>query len=152
MWEKIRVVFTIPELRQKIFLTLFLLAVPISCIHQFYFVYTAEFLSNYGRETASEINKIFGVGGGVDDLCQVGAGESGRTARDQARTNVFAERYFAHVYLEYGLAPTDIWQRYNHLPIKSSWPQQGRIEHIGSVCRGNDNDTFTTFKSIHLDQ
>ena len=27
MWEKIRVVFTIPELRQKILLTLFLLAI-----------------------------------------------------------------------------------------------------------------------------
>ncbi len=27
MWEKLRVVFTIPELRQKVLLTLFLLAV-----------------------------------------------------------------------------------------------------------------------------
>jgi nucleoside transporter len=45
-------------------LTLFLLAVPISCIHQFYFVYTSEFLSKYGRDTANTINKVFGVGGG----------------------------------------------------------------------------------------
>jgi nucleoside transporter len=44
--------------------TLFLLAVPISCIHQFYFVFTSEFLSKYGRDAANTINKVFGVGGG----------------------------------------------------------------------------------------
>ncbi|MEO6711785.1 MAG: MFS transporter [Planctomycetota bacterium] len=52
------------EVRRQPLLTLFLLAVPISCIHQFYFVFTSEFLSKYGRDTASSINRIFGVGGG----------------------------------------------------------------------------------------
>jgi nucleoside transporter len=55
--------------RQPLFV-LFLLAVPISCIHQFYFVYTSDFLSRIQREaTAADalargINAIFGVGGG----------------------------------------------------------------------------------------
>jgi nucleoside transporter len=44
--------------------TLFLLAVPISCIHQFYFVFTSDFLSKYGRDAANAINRVFGVGGG----------------------------------------------------------------------------------------
>jgi len=52
------------EVKRQPLLTLFLLAVPISCIHQFYFVFTADFLSKYGRDTANAINKIFGVGGG----------------------------------------------------------------------------------------
>jgi nucleoside transporter len=52
------------QVRRQPLATLFLLAVPISCIHQFYFVYTSEFLSKYGREAANSINKIFGVGGG----------------------------------------------------------------------------------------
>lgn len=52
------------EIRYQPLLTLFLIAVPVSCIHQLYFVFTADFLSGYGRETASTINKIFGVGGG----------------------------------------------------------------------------------------
>ena len=52
------------EIRLQPLLTLFLIAVPVSCIHQFYFVYTADFLSGYGRDTANTINKIFGVGGG----------------------------------------------------------------------------------------
>jgi nucleoside transporter len=45
-------------------LTLFALAVPVSCIHQFYFVFTADFLSSYGRDMANGINKVLGVGGG----------------------------------------------------------------------------------------
>ncbi len=52
------------EVKRQPLITLFLLAVPISCIHQFYFVFTSEFLSKYGRDTANAINKIFGVGGG----------------------------------------------------------------------------------------
>jgi len=49
-------------------LTLFLLAVPISCVHQFYFVHTSSFLSRFQSgatgEFAAEINAILGVGGG----------------------------------------------------------------------------------------
>lgn len=44
--------------------TLYLLAIPVSCIHQFYFVYTSDFLSRFGRDEAQQINKVFGVGGG----------------------------------------------------------------------------------------
>ncbi len=52
------------EVRRNPLLTLFLLAVPISCIHQFYFVHTAGFLGTFQSRTAENINKIFGVGGG----------------------------------------------------------------------------------------
>ena len=55
------------EVRRNPLLTLFLLAVPISCIHQFYFVHTAGFLGTFQTQTeatAASINKIFGVGGG----------------------------------------------------------------------------------------
>ena len=40
------------------------MAIPVSCIHQFYFIYTSDFLSGYGRDMANDINRIFGVGGG----------------------------------------------------------------------------------------
>jgi nucleoside transporter len=52
------------EIKRNPLLTLFLLAVPISCIHQFYFVHTAGFLGNFQSRTAEAINRIFGVGGG----------------------------------------------------------------------------------------
>lgn len=52
------------EIRRQPLVTLFLIVVPISCIHQFYFVYAASFLSQYGHDAANAINRVFGVGGG----------------------------------------------------------------------------------------
>ncbi len=52
------------EIRRNPLLILFLLAVPISCIHQFYFVHTAGFLSRLQTDAADTVNQVFGVGGG----------------------------------------------------------------------------------------
>lgn len=58
------------EIGRQPLLTLFLLAVPISMIHQFYFVHTSGYLSDLQRRAteaqtlAQTINKILGVGGG----------------------------------------------------------------------------------------
>jgi len=51
------------ELGRQPLMTLFLLAVPISCIHQFYFVHTAGFLGGYQLGAADALNNVFGVGG-----------------------------------------------------------------------------------------
>jgi len=56
------------EIRMQPLVTLFLLAVPVSCIHQFYFVHTAPFVQQVqagaGDSLAAWFNSIFGVGGG----------------------------------------------------------------------------------------
>jgi len=58
------------EVKRQPLLTLFLLAVPISMIHQFYFVHTSQFLTQLQNRVseaegfANSINKILGVGGG----------------------------------------------------------------------------------------
>ena len=52
------------EVQRQPLITLFLLAVPVSCIHQFYFVHTAGFLGNYQLGAAEALHSIFGVGGG----------------------------------------------------------------------------------------
>jgi nucleoside transporter len=57
----------IGEVLRQPLLTLFLLAVPVSCIHQFYFVHTSPFLGQYQSQAGGivdSINSIFGVGGG----------------------------------------------------------------------------------------
>ena len=60
----------VAEIRFQPLITLFLIAVPVSCIHQFYFVHTAPFVqqvqASLGGEVgiSSWINSIFGVGGG----------------------------------------------------------------------------------------
>lgn len=58
------------EIKRQPLITLFLLAVPISMIHQFYFVHTSGFLSELqvrqeaAQSAATAINKLLGVGGG----------------------------------------------------------------------------------------
>ena len=52
------------SIRRQPLLTLFLLAVPISCIHQFYFVHTETFLSAKNLEAPGWVSTIFGAGGG----------------------------------------------------------------------------------------
>ncbi|HEV8114310.1 MAG TPA: MFS transporter [Planctomycetota bacterium] len=52
------------EIRKDPLLTLFVISVPISCIHQFYFVHTSGFLSVFQNQAASAINDVLGVGGG----------------------------------------------------------------------------------------
>ena len=58
------------DIRRQPLVTLFLLAVPVSCIHQFYFVHTSSFLTGLqnnvsdANEFAKSINSILGVGGG----------------------------------------------------------------------------------------
>ncbi|MDZ4773220.1 MAG: MFS transporter [Planctomycetota bacterium] len=52
------------EIRHQPLLALFLISIPIACIHQFYFVHTSGFLSSFQSQAAGTINEIFGVGGG----------------------------------------------------------------------------------------
>ena len=56
------------EIQRNPLLLLFLLSIPISCIHQFYFVHTAGFLGKQQVGSSSGISDlvqtIFGVGGG----------------------------------------------------------------------------------------
>jgi hypothetical protein len=40
----------------------------------------------------------------------------------------------------------------NDLPVESTRSKKGRVEHIGSVGRGDDDDIRAAVESIHLDQ
>ncbi len=60
----------ISEAKRQPLLTLFLIAIPVSMVHQFYFVHTSDFLTMLqnnkigGEGFSKTINSIFGVGGG----------------------------------------------------------------------------------------
>ncbi len=63
---------TLREIRMQPLVTLFIIAVPVSIIHQFYFVYTSDFVTGIqnsaGNDAANTfangINTVLGVGGG----------------------------------------------------------------------------------------
>ncbi len=52
------------EVKRQPLLTLFLLAVPVSCIHQFYFVHTESFLGAKQASAPASFQTFFGEGGG----------------------------------------------------------------------------------------
>ncbi len=58
----------IQQVRLAPLVTLFMLAVPVSCIHQFYFVHTSGFVGGLqggdGDAFSRAVNAVFGVGGG----------------------------------------------------------------------------------------
>ncbi|MDG2213794.1 MAG: MFS transporter [Verrucomicrobiota bacterium] len=67
------------EIDRNALMALFLIAVPISCIHQFYFVHTAPFLGQFQNQAEGFINivnKIVGVGGGglmtIGQMAEIG--------------------------------------------------------------------------------
>ena len=61
--EKNAALEALGEIKKQPLLLLFLLAVPVSCIHQFYFVHTESFL-HHRLQAPAIFEKIFGVGGG----------------------------------------------------------------------------------------
>jgi len=52
------------EIKRQPLITLFLLAVPVSCIHQFYFVHTESFLGAKQASAPAFFKTLFGEGGG----------------------------------------------------------------------------------------
>ena len=63
---------TLREIRMQPLVTLFMIAVPVSIIHQFYFVFTSDFVTGIQNTAGSDaantfangINTVLGVGGG----------------------------------------------------------------------------------------
>ncbi len=88
----------------------------------------------------------------VDEVGEVGTGEARRTARDHLRLHVFSQRQLAHVDLEDLLATAHVRQRHHDLAVEAARTQQRRIQHVGTVGRGDDDHAFGAFETIHLDQ
>src|SRR5699024_6538385 len=82
----------------------------------------------------------------------VGTGETGRAAGDYAWLHTIVHRHVFHVHLEYLLAAAYIRQRHHHLAVETTRAQQRRIEHIGTVGSGDDDDAFTAFEAVHFHQ
>ena len=89
-------------IRLQPLLTLFLIAVPISCVHQFYFVHTAAFLGQFQNQAEGFINivnKIVGVGGGglmtIGQMAEIGV---------LALIPLFAKKYSRKALLCVGIA------------------------------------------------
>src|SRR5690606_29835443 len=91
-------------------------------------------------------------GGFVHQVGQIGTGKTGSTTRNDRRIHVIRNWYFAHMHFQYLLTAADIGKSNHNLTVKTARPQQRRIEHVGAVGGGDDDDAIVGFKPVHFDQ
>ncbi len=88
----------------------------------------------------------------VDQVGQIGTGEPWGTAGDNGRIHIISRRHLAHVHLEDLLAAAHVGQRHHHLAVETAGAQQRRVEHVGTVGGGDDDDALVAFETVHLHQ
>ena len=88
----------------------------------------------------------------VDQILQVGAREAGRATRDHIEIDVGPERHLLGVNLQDAQSALDIGPRNHDAPVEASRPQQRRVEHVGPVGGGDENDAVVGLEAVHLDQ
>ncbi len=88
----------------------------------------------------------------VHHVGEIGARESRRTARQHREIHIVGQWNLARVHAQNFFAPAHIRTIHHHPPVKTSRPQQRRIEHIRTVGRGHQDDAIVRFEAVHFDQ
>ena len=83
----------------------------------------------------------------VHEIRQIGAGEAGRAARDLPQVDVGVERDLPAVDPQNLLAALDVRRADRHLAIETAGTQQRRIEDVGTIGRGDDDDALVRARS-----
>ena len=115
--------------------------------HDLVFGALEVFHFNHARTAASGEQSGF-----VNQIGQIGAGESGSTSRQNVGPDIGAHGNLAHVHLQNLLATADIRQRDIDLPVKAAGAQQSRVENIGPVGRCDHDHPEIGFEAVHLHQ
>ncbi len=68
------------------------------------------------------------------------------------QVDVGRQRHLAHMHLQDLLAADDVRIRHDHLAVEAARTQQRRIEHVGTVGGGDQDDAFVRLEAVHLDQ
>ena len=68
------------------------------------------------------------------------------------RIDVGRQRHLAHVHLQDLLAADHVRVRHHDLAVEAARAQQRRIEHVGPVGGGDQDDAFVGLEAVHLDE
>ena len=68
------------------------------------------------------------------------------------QVDVGRQRHLAHVHLQDLLAADHVRVRHHDLAVEAAGTQQRRIEHVGPVGGGDQDDAFIRLEAVHLDQ
>jgi hypothetical protein len=88
----------------------------------------------------------------VHQVGQVGADESGGALRDHGEIDLGGELHPLRVHPQDGLAALAVGSIDQHLAIEPPGAQECRIEHLGPVGGGEDDDALRGVEPVHLDQ
>jgi hypothetical protein len=91
-------------------------------------------------------------GGLVDEVREVCSGEARRLTGQGIEVDVPCERLAAGVDLENLLAALAIGAIHRHLTVETARPEQSRIEDVGAVGGGDQDDVVLDLEAVHLDQ
>ena len=56
------------------------------------------------------------------------------------------------MHLQDPLAADDVRVRHDDLPVEAAGAQKRRVEHVGAVGRGDEDDALVRFEAVHLDE
>jgi hypothetical protein len=88
----------------------------------------------------------------VDQVGQVGAREAGGAAGQGLDVDVGGQRHVLHVHADDLLAAGDVRIGHHDLAVEAARTQQGRVQHVGTVGGGDQDDAFVGLEAVHLDQ
>lgn len=72
-------------------------------------------------------------GGLIDQIGKLGAGKTGRTACDALEADIGRHLHFLGVHLQDLFAAADIRKIHHHLAVKTSGPQQSRVQNVRAL-------------------
>ena len=89
-------------------------------------------------------------GGLVDQIADVGAGQADGAGRQPFQIDVDIQGDVLAVDLEDGHAAFQRGPIDRDVAVETAGPQQGRIEHVGAVGGGHDDDRLGLREAVHL--
>ena len=86
----------------------------------------------------------------VDEIGEIGAGESGRPGCEHFQVDVRADLHVLDVNAENLLSALHVWLVDEDLPIEAAGTEQGRVEHLWPIRRAHDDDALPRVEAVHL--
>src|SRR5205823_12079154 len=91
-------------------------------------------------------------GGLVHQVGQVGAGEAGGAPGHDVEVDLLGQRLALGVDVEDGLAALEVGPVDDDLAVEAAGAEQGRVEDVGPVGGGDQDDALTEVEPVHLHQ
>ena len=88
----------------------------------------------------------------VDDVGQVGAGHADGALGQPVQVGVLGDRLALRVHLEYRAPAGEVRVRHRDLTVEAAGPQQRRVEDVGPVGGGDQDDALALAEAVHLDE